>query len=93
MVEMVRIRQEMWFVMLEFVKCRVLRVDTIGQQVSPCVWYGMTCLLIRVVVGCESWSVVWEKTQNVIWSTRCKRGLRYEETLALQAGTRGQGNP
>jgi hypothetical protein len=52
--------------MLESAKDRVLGVDTLGQQVPPHVWYGMTCLLIRDVVGCESCSTVWGKTQNVI---------------------------
>jgi hypothetical protein len=66
MLEMVRIRQVMWFVMLESAKDRVLGVDTLRQQLSPHVRYGMTCLLIRTVVGCESCSVVWGKTQNVI---------------------------
>jgi hypothetical protein len=56
----------LWLVMLEYAKDRVLGVDTPEQQVSPRVRYGMTCLLIRDVVGCESCSVVWEKTQNVI---------------------------
>jgi hypothetical protein len=63
---MVGFRQVMWFVMLESAKDRVLGVDTLGQQVPPHVWYGMTCLLIRDVVGCESCSTVWGKTQNVI---------------------------
>jgi hypothetical protein len=56
----------MWLVMLESTKDRVLGVDTPGQQVSPCVRYGTTCLLIRDDVGCESCSVVWGKTLNVI---------------------------
>jgi hypothetical protein len=51
MVEMVRIRQVMWFVMLKSAKGRVIGVDTPGQQVPPCVRYGTTCLLIRDVVG------------------------------------------
>jgi hypothetical protein len=51
MVETVEIRQEMWFVMLESAKDRVLGVDTVGQQVPPRVWYGMTCLLIRAAIG------------------------------------------
>jgi hypothetical protein len=51
MVEMVGIRQVMWFVMLESAKDRVLGVDTPGQQVPPRVRYGMTCLLIRDAVG------------------------------------------
>jgi hypothetical protein len=52
----------MWFVMFESAKDRVLGVDTPGQQVPPCVWYGMACLLIRNVVGCESCSAVWGLT-------------------------------
>jgi hypothetical protein len=51
MVETIRIRQVMWFVMLESAKDRVIGVDTPGQQVPPCVRYGTTCLLIRDVVG------------------------------------------
>jgi hypothetical protein len=39
MVEMVGFRQEMWFVMHESAKDRVLGVDTLGQQVSPHVRY------------------------------------------------------
>jgi hypothetical protein len=66
MVETVEIRQEMWVVMLESAKDRVLGVDTLGQQMSPRVRYGTTCLLIMAAIGCESCSVVWGKTQNVI---------------------------
>jgi hypothetical protein len=65
-VETVRFRQEIWFVMLEFAKDRVSGVDTPTQKVSPCDQYGMTCLLIRDAVGCESCSAVWGKTQDVI---------------------------
>jgi hypothetical protein len=93
MVGTVWFRQVMWFVKLKPTKDWVLGVDTPGQQVSPHVWYGTTCLLIRDVVGCESYSVVWGKTQDVIWSTMCKRGSSHEETLAVLAGTRGQGKP
>jgi hypothetical protein len=35
MVETVRFRQEMWFVMFEFAKDRIVGVDTTGQHVSP----------------------------------------------------------
>jgi hypothetical protein len=49
MVEMVGIRQVMWFVMLESAKDRVIGVDTPGQQVPPCVRYGTACLLTRDV--------------------------------------------
>jgi hypothetical protein len=51
MVETAGIRQVMWFVMLESAKDRVIGVDTLGQQVPPCVRYAMACLLIRDDVG------------------------------------------
>jgi hypothetical protein len=51
MVKTVGICQVMWFVMLESTKNRVIGVDTPGQQVLPCVWYGTTYLLIRDDVG------------------------------------------
>jgi hypothetical protein len=51
MVEMVGIRQVMWFVMLESAKDRVIGVDTPGQQVPPRIRYGAACLRIRDVVG------------------------------------------
>jgi hypothetical protein len=51
MVEIVGIHQVRWYVMLESAKDRVIGVDTLGQQVLPRVRYGMTCLLIRDVVG------------------------------------------
>jgi hypothetical protein len=42
-------------------------VDTLGQQVPPCVWYRVACLLIRGVVGCvpcsDEWEVAWSFTQ------------------------------
>jgi hypothetical protein len=66
MVETVGIRQVMWFVMLKSAKDRVLGVDIPGQQVPPCLRYGMTCLLIRAAIGCESCLVVWGKMQNMI---------------------------
>jgi hypothetical protein len=46
--------------MLESAKDRVIGVDTLGQQVSPRVRYGMTCLLIRDVVGSVPCSNEWE---------------------------------
>jgi hypothetical protein len=60
MVETVGFRQVMWIVMLESAKYRVLGVDTPGQQVPSRVQYGMTCLLIRDVVGSVPCSVEWE---------------------------------
>jgi hypothetical protein len=60
MVEMVEIRQVMWFDTLESAKDRVIGVDTPGQQVSPHVRYGMACLLIRDAVGSVPYSDEWE---------------------------------
>jgi hypothetical protein len=54
------IRQVMWFVMLKSAKERVIGVDTPGQQVPPCVQYGMACLLIRDVVESVPCSDEWE---------------------------------
>jgi hypothetical protein len=56
MVEMVGIHQVMWFVMLKSTKDQVIGVDTPKQQVPPRVRYGMTCLIIRDVVGSVSYS-------------------------------------
>jgi hypothetical protein len=47
MVETVGIHQVMWLAMLEYAKDRIIGVDTLGQQVPPCVQYGTACLLIR----------------------------------------------
>jgi hypothetical protein len=60
MVEMVGIRQVMWFIMVESAKDRVIGVDTSGQQVPPRVRYGMACLLIRDVVGSVPCSDEWK---------------------------------
>jgi hypothetical protein len=60
MVEMVGIRQVMWFVVLESVEDRVIGVDNTGQQVLPRVWYGTTCLLIRDAMGSVPYSDEWE---------------------------------
>jgi hypothetical protein len=49
----------LWLFMLESAKDQVLEVDTLGQQVMPRVWYGMTCLLIRDVVGSVPCSDEW----------------------------------
>jgi hypothetical protein len=46
--------------MLESAKDRLSGVDTPGQQVSPRVWYGMTCLIIRDAVGSVPCSDEWE---------------------------------
>jgi hypothetical protein len=60
MVETVGICQVMSFVMLESAMYRVLGVDPPGQQVPPCVRYGMTCLLIRDDMGSVPCSDEWE---------------------------------
>jgi hypothetical protein len=60
MVETVGIRQVMCFVMLESTKDRVIGVDTLGQQVSPRVQFGIACLLIRDVLGSVPCSDEWE---------------------------------
>jgi hypothetical protein len=55
--------QVLWLVVLECAKDQILGVDTLGQHVLPHVRYGMTCLLIRDVVGSmpcsDEWEVVW----------------------------------
>jgi hypothetical protein len=60
MVEMVGFRQVMWLVMLESANDRILEVDTPGQHVQSCVWYGTACLLIRHAIGCVSCLVEWD---------------------------------
>ncbi len=66
MVETVGFYQVMWIVMLGSAKDRIVGVDTPGQHVPPRVRYGRAYLLIRDVVGCESCSAMWGKTQDVI---------------------------
>jgi hypothetical protein len=46
--------------MLESAKDQVIGVDTLGQQVPPCVRYGTAFLLIRDVVGSVSCPDEWE---------------------------------
>jgi hypothetical protein len=58
MVETVGFRQEMWLVMLEYAKDRILVVDNPGH-VPPRVQYGTACLLIRNAIGCVSFLVEW----------------------------------
>jgi hypothetical protein len=74
-----------WHVVLESAKDSIWRVDTPGQQVSPRVRYGTTCLLIRYAIGCVSCSVEWGWSSFFVsfvwhtlwstWTTWCKRGL------------------
>jgi hypothetical protein len=60
MVEMVGTRQVMWFVILESAKDRVIGIGTPGQQLSPCVRYGTTSLLIRDDVKSVPYSDEWK---------------------------------
>jgi hypothetical protein len=60
MVEMVGIRQVMWFIMVESNKDRVIGVDTPGQQMRPRVRYGSTCPLIRDAMGSVPCSDEWK---------------------------------
>jgi hypothetical protein len=46
--------------MLKSAKDQIIGVDTPGQQVPPCVWYEMACLLIRGSVGSVPCSDEWE---------------------------------
>jgi hypothetical protein len=77
----------MWFVMLESAKDRILGVDTPGQHVPPCVRYGMSCLLIRGVVGSVPCSDEWEigiVTRSGSHNARGAVVLRLpQETLAM----------
>jgi hypothetical protein len=96
MVETVGFRQVIWFVMLESAKDRIIGVDTPGQHVPRCVWYGTACLLIRYAIGCVSCSVElgWHHTLWTVFVTyfvNCLNHMVQEgtfvwETLALQAG-------
>jgi hypothetical protein len=60
MVETVKIRQVMWFVMLESTKDQIIEVDTSVQQVSPRVRYETPCLLIRDAVESVPYSNEWK---------------------------------
>jgi hypothetical protein len=57
MVETVGFCQVKWLVMLESAQDQILRVDTPGQDVPPCVQYRMDCLLISYATGYVSCSV------------------------------------
>jgi hypothetical protein len=87
MVEMVGIRQVMWFVMLESAKDRVILVDTPGQHVPPHVQYGTTCLLIRDAVKSVPFSDKWEIGTVTRLGSHSARGAMvprlHRETLAL----------
>jgi hypothetical protein len=75
MVETVGIHQVMWFVMLESAKDRVIGLDTPGQQVTPCVWYGMARLLIGNTVGSVPCSDEWEIGVITLLGSHGARGV------------------
>jgi hypothetical protein len=77
MVEMVGFRQVLWLVMLDSAKDRILRIDTPGQHVSPRVWYGTTCFLIRDVVGSVPCSDEWEVAWSFAQAYMVQEGLWY----------------
>jgi hypothetical protein len=93
-VETVGIHQVMWLVMLEYTNDRILGVDTLGQKVSPCVWYGTACWLIRkallnCLVGCAG--LVWRYLQGCKVQERPKGIVLYpiRETVANAKGAWG----
>jgi hypothetical protein len=71
----------MW--LLKFAMDRILGVDISGQQVPPRVQYRTTYLLIRDAIGCESCSVAWGKTQNVIWIHKVQEGLEVRGNCSI----------
>jgi hypothetical protein len=87
MVETVGIHQVICLVMLKYAKDRVIGVDTPGQQVSQHVRYGMSCLLIRDVVGSVPCSNEWEFCVVTRPGSHGARGVVVprlaQETLAL----------
>jgi hypothetical protein len=87
MVEMVGIRQVMWFVMLESAKGRVIGVDNPGQQVPAHARYGTACRLIRDVVGSVPCSDEWDVGVVTRLSSHSARGAMVprlpRETLAM----------
>jgi hypothetical protein len=90
MVETIRFRQVMWFVMLESAKNRILEVDTSGQYVPPRVRYETAYLLIRYVIGCVSCLIEWGWLLSLwpVFMTFCVNCLNH----MVQKGTLCAGN-
>jgi hypothetical protein len=61
--------------MVKSAKDRVIGIDTPGQQVLPRVRYGMTCLLIRDVVGSVPYSNMWETGVGTHLGSHGARGV------------------
>jgi hypothetical protein len=87
MVETVGFYHVLWLVMLKSTKDRILGVDTPGQHVPPRVRYGITCLLIRDVVGSVPCSDEWEVSWSFAQAHMVQEGSWYlilpQETIAL----------
>jgi hypothetical protein len=94
-VETVRFRQEMWLVMLESAKDRILGVDTPGQHVPPRVRYGTTCWLIRkalVSMSCRKHGTdmaIPTRPQGVSGAMRVFYCTQDGESLAIAKGPWG----
>jgi hypothetical protein len=77
----------LWLVMLKSSKDQIFGVDTPEQYVLPWVQYGMTCLLIRDVVGSVTCSKEWEVAWSFAQAHMVQEGSWYhvlpQETLAL----------
>jgi hypothetical protein len=74
-VETVGFHQVLWIVLLESAKDQILGLNTLEQHVSPCVLYGMTCLLIRDVVGSVPCSDQWEVARSFAQAHMVQEGL------------------
>jgi hypothetical protein len=81
-----------WHVVLKSANDQMSGVDTLGQHVSPRVWYVMACLLIRNNIGSVSCLNGWGMTSYFVTyfvnhpSHMVQEGTFVWETLALQAG-------
>jgi hypothetical protein len=64
----------LWLVLLESAKDLFLGVDPLGQHVSPSIWYGTTCLLIRNTLGSVSDLVEQRGTVNTSFNPPGARG-------------------
>jgi hypothetical protein len=69
-----------WF-LLDSARDRFLGVDPLGQYVTPRVWYGTTCLLIRELWVCALFESNGEG-YGYTWDPPGARGARDGETFA-----------
>jgi hypothetical protein len=95
MMETVGFCQEMWLVMLESVKDRILGVDTPGQHVPPRVQYGTACWLIwKALVSMSCWKcgtgmAIPTRPQGARGAMRVFCCTQEGETLAIVKGAWG----